>query len=412
VRWDGQRADGETPQTTLPGVGELVRSVRTPEFNGLVFHEIRAKSVLNRVPGASTMPFQWTVNPYRGCSHGCTYCLGGETPVLMADGRTRPIGELRIGDLVYGTRRDGRYRRYVPTEVLAHWWTTKPAYRVTLEDGTRIVASGEHRFLTDRGWKHVTGHTSGTARRPHLTLGNKLMGTGRFAEPPVATPSYRRGYLCGLVRGSRATRGRAPRFPFGTNDPDIAERARRFLAELGVDSAPAARLNEVTALPTSPDGLWRKGFLAGVFDSRGSHSNRVLRIRNSDTEVVHTITQALTRFDFEFAIEQPRRMFGPWVIRVVGGLTEHLRFFHTVDPAAVCKRAIEGQAVKSSAALDVVSVEPTGLTLPLVDITTGTGDFIANGVVSHNCSTATSPLANSPDDDVTESAHLHSHLTY
>ncbi|KAB2910275.1 MAG: radical SAM protein [Kofleriaceae bacterium] len=39
----------------------------------------------------------------------------------------------------------------------------------------------------------------------------------------------------------------------------------------------------------------------------------------------------------------------------------------------------------SEADLRVRSVEPMGVTLPMFDITTGTGDFIANGVVSHNC---------------------------
>src|ERR1700753_3698963 len=95
VRWDGQRV-GEQAQEALPGISGLVRSVRTPEFNGLVFHEVMARSVLNKVPGASSMPFGWTVNPYRGCSHGCTYCLAGDTPVLMADGRTKPIADLVV----------------------------------------------------------------------------------------------------------------------------------------------------------------------------------------------------------------------------------------------------------------------------------------------------------------------------
>ena len=42
-------------------------------------------------------------------------------------------------------------------------------------------------------------------------------------------------------------------------------------------------------------------------------------------------------------------------------------------------------AIKSDAKLRVVAVEPLGLNVPMYDITTGTGDFIANGVVSHNC---------------------------
>ena len=62
-----------------------------------------------------------------------------------------------------------------------------------------------------------------------------------------------------------------------------------------------------------------------------------------------------------------------------------MRFFHTTDPAITRKRSIEGVAIKSDAKLRVASIEPLGLELPMYDITTGTGDFIANGVVSHNC---------------------------
>jgi DNA repair photolyase len=56
-----------------------VRSVRTPEFAGITFHEVLAKSALSKVPAASRMPFQWTINPYRGCSHACTYCFARPT---------------------------------------------------------------------------------------------------------------------------------------------------------------------------------------------------------------------------------------------------------------------------------------------------------------------------------------------
>lgn len=51
--------------------------------------------------------FETSVNPYRGCEHGCVYCVCGETPILMADGTARPIRSLRVGDEIYGTRRDG-----------------------------------------------------------------------------------------------------------------------------------------------------------------------------------------------------------------------------------------------------------------------------------------------------------------
>ena len=77
MRWETQEIRREAPDA-LPGLAQisnLIRSVRTPGFEGMTFHEVAAKSALNRVPGASRMPYSWTVNPYRGCSHACVYCF-------------------------------------------------------------------------------------------------------------------------------------------------------------------------------------------------------------------------------------------------------------------------------------------------------------------------------------------------
>jgi hypothetical protein len=76
-RWSGQQVldEGIGAAAALPGMRGHLRSVRTPEFAGTVFHEVEAKSALNRVPVASRMPFTWTINPYRGCSHACRYCF-------------------------------------------------------------------------------------------------------------------------------------------------------------------------------------------------------------------------------------------------------------------------------------------------------------------------------------------------
>jgi DNA repair photolyase len=83
VRWAGQEISNEAEDpAALPGLGRMssfVRTVRTPEFSGITFHEVLAKSALNRVPAVSRVPFNWTVNPYRGCSHGCVYCFARGT---------------------------------------------------------------------------------------------------------------------------------------------------------------------------------------------------------------------------------------------------------------------------------------------------------------------------------------------
>ncbi len=177
-RW--RLADDERDgQPALFEVGGLAGPQRgTGRLSGLEFLHVTTKRILNEVPARSRMPFRWTINVYRGCSHACAYCLAGDTRVLLANGRTRQIARLRAGDRVFGTVREGRTRQYVPTAVLAHWQTTKPAFRVELSGGTSIVASADHRFLTARGWRQVAG----------LVSGDRLAGMGGFDEPHDESP--------------------------------------------------------------------------------------------------------------------------------------------------------------------------------------------------------------------------------
>ncbi|MCK0175349.1 Rv2578c family radical SAM protein [Mycolicibacterium sp. F2034L] len=79
MRWAGQAV--EVDDGSLPGLQRIgfVRSVRTPHFEGMTFHEVLCKSALNKVPNAAMLPFQYTVNGYRGCSHACRYCFARPT---------------------------------------------------------------------------------------------------------------------------------------------------------------------------------------------------------------------------------------------------------------------------------------------------------------------------------------------
>jgi DNA repair photolyase len=425
MRWDSLRLDASQADGS-PGSGAgapalferdaIARTFDTPGFRGMTFYEVHARSIINQVPPASRMAFRWTINPYRGCSHSCSYCCWGGTPILMADGRTKPLAYVRPGDAIYGTVRRGAYRHYVITEVLDHWSTIKPAYAVTLEDETRLICSADHRFLTNRGWKHVIGtEWGGPLQRPHLTLGNKLMGVGEFAEPPKETADYRRGYLCGMIRGDahlssrqRETGGWSHHFRLALIDDEALDRTRLYLAREGIGTAKflfseaSGNRRQLTAIsaqshgrvqaiqrliewPTVPDPEWQKGFLAGIFDAEGSYSKGVWRVTNSDPEIIGWTVASMRTLEFDVVVEDTNRSNGVRYVRLLGGLKEVLRFFHTTEPAITRKRSIEGMALKSDAPLRVASIEPIGMELELFDITTGTGDFIANGVVSHNC---------------------------
>jgi DNA repair photolyase len=194
VRWTNLQIE-EDQRARLPGYRDeaVVRHFDAPGSIPTRFYEVRAKSILNRVPEASQMPFRWTINPYRGCTHACAYCVRGDTKVLTANGLHKAIADLEVGDSIYGTSiRDGD-RRYAVTGVLDKWTTVKAAHRVALADGTELVASGDHRFLTDHGWKYVASPSrgggdlgSGVPRNTpeewaRLTRGDQLLGPGRVA---------------------------------------------------------------------------------------------------------------------------------------------------------------------------------------------------------------------------------------
>src|SRR4051795_7570767 len=79
VRWKNQEIEEEA-QGRLPGYQDaVVRHFDAPEALGTRFYEVHAKSALNHVPERSRVPFPWTVNPYRGCSHACLYCFARPT---------------------------------------------------------------------------------------------------------------------------------------------------------------------------------------------------------------------------------------------------------------------------------------------------------------------------------------------
>src|ERR1700740_1423214 len=70
VRWSNLTIEQEE-QRRLPGYRDeaVVRRFDAPEALETRFYEVRARSVLNRVPKQSRMPLRWTLNPYRGWSH-------------------------------------------------------------------------------------------------------------------------------------------------------------------------------------------------------------------------------------------------------------------------------------------------------------------------------------------------------
>lgn len=87
LRW--RLAEQEESEMLFPGSALGERHVGTGEYRGMEFFHVNARSIINKVPGASRMPFDYTINAYRGCSHACTYCFARPTHSYLGLG----IGE-------------------------------------------------------------------------------------------------------------------------------------------------------------------------------------------------------------------------------------------------------------------------------------------------------------------------------
>lgn len=167
MRWDGQGLGVD--DGALPGLARIgfVRSVRTPQFEGITFHEVLCKSAINKVPDASNLPFRFTVNPYRGCSHACRYCFARPTHEYLefdsgADFDTQVVVKTNVADVL---RRE-LSRRSWTHETVALGTNTDPYQRA---EGRYALMPGIVGALGDSGTPFSI-LTKGTLLRRDLPL--------------------------------------------------------------------------------------------------------------------------------------------------------------------------------------------------------------------------------------------------
>lgn len=157
-------ADGALPGLERLG---LVRSVRVPKFDGITFHEVHCKSALNKVPEASNLPFRYTVNAYRGCSHACRYCFARPThEYLDFDSGNDFDRELVVKTNVAEVLRREVFRRSWTRDAVALGTNTDPYQRA---EGRYALMPGIIAALTDSGTPFSI-LTKGTLLRRDLPL--------------------------------------------------------------------------------------------------------------------------------------------------------------------------------------------------------------------------------------------------
>ena len=218
MRWQAQQLDTglaeAEPVLPLAGLDAVERRFDTPEFRGITFYEIRAKSVLNKVPPTTYLPFRWTVNPYRGCTHACVYCFARKTHTYLeldagADFDTRVIVKVNAGAVVarelasprwagervaLGTnvdpyqRAEGRYR--ITRDVVAALVAARNPLSI-LTKGTLVLRDLD---LLSEGARHTEVSVA-------TSVGSVAEAVWRGVEPGTPSP-LRRLDMISQVRGA------------------------------------------------------------------------------------------------------------------------------------------------------------------------------------------------------------------
>ncbi len=250
MRWDAltvsadEASSGRVP--LLPR-GAVTRRFDTPEFRDVTFYEVQCRTALNRVPEASRVPFRWTINPYRGCTHACVYCFARKTHEYLdldsgSDFDSRIVVKTNVEEVLrrelrrpswqgesvaMGTnvdcyqRAEGRYR-LMPGILAALTEVANPLSILTkgaliLRDLDLIVAAADRAdvstavsvgFLDEEAW--------------------------RLAEPGTPPPA-RRLQVCATLNEAGVDCGvlMAPILPWLTDGPAELERTVRAIAEAG-----------------------------------------------------------------------------------------------------------------------------------------------------------------------------------
>jgi DNA repair photolyase len=295
MRWDALRLadEGGGPggaragQRALFERAAVTRTFDTPGFRGMTFHEVHARTIISKVPEASRVPFRWTINPYRGCSHACVYCFARNTHTYLDmdaghDFDTQIVVKVNAAELLrkeltaprwsgehiaMGTnvdcyqRAEGRYQ-LMPGIIRALTAAANPFSILT--KGTLVLRDidllSEAAEVTDVGLNFSVGIVDKELSR--------LIESGTPAPErrlAACAELNQHGLSCGVLMG--------PVLPFLTDSPDQLDRAVREIAAAG-----AVHVSPIV-LHLRPGA--REWFLAWLGEARPELVERYARLYGS-----------------------------------------------------------------------------------------------------------------------------------
>ncbi|WP_433479472.1 Rv2578c family radical SAM protein [Spirillospora sp. CA-142024] len=258
MRWDHLRLDANTgPEPPLIERRAVARTFDTPEFRGMTFYEVRAKSVVNRVPEASRLPFHWTINPYRGCSHACVYCFARKTHEYLdmdsgADFDSRIVVKVNAAERVRAELAAPRWRGEhiaMGTNVDCYQraegrYRLMPGILSALADAANPFSILTKGSLILRDLPLLQEAAARTRVSTAVSVGSVDRDLWRLVEPGTPPPRRRlevcaalneAGIGCGVLMG--------PVIPYLSDSPAQLDAAVRQIADAGATSVSAITLH-------------------------------------------------------------------------------------------------------------------------------------------------------------------------
>lgn len=162
-----------------------------------------------------------------------TFCTPAESPVLMADWTTKPISEVKVGDLVMGYRRGTSEKRMIfePTIVEEKSVRIDRVQRMRMESGAEVRCTKTHRWYTGRGPSETEPHRKEYAP---ATVGSKLL---RYVPVlPELTPQRQRDldYIAGMLDGEGHFRSNVVTISQSPSaNPEVWSKINEVLSRLG-----------------------------------------------------------------------------------------------------------------------------------------------------------------------------------
>lgn len=374
------------------------------------------------------------LNVTNACNCACTYCLAGDTKVLMNNYTQKDIKDIIVGDKIIGVdefRFDGKLQRVRETTVRQVHKTEDTLIKISFDDGSYLDITPNHKILKFRKYLN-----DGWTEASKCMVGQDIVSLPiiNFCPPDIEEHDYMIGYLTSMMMcdGSvkmydytgRYTKGgyTVYRSRLATKDTEIIDRVEGYLIALGLpytkrpflistyqgdvyeDALFSSRgqtyeyLMDLFSKAEGPHSLnYYKGFLAAAYDGKGSISKqrRTIRISNSDNVVLRAVTDGLDLLQIPYVLEGPKipRNKEVYTIRILSGPHQeynHLRFILETSPSVYRKGISSFYGAAMLTKKKIVGIETLGEST-VYNLGTDTRTYIANNTVVHNCFANHSP---------------------